>query len=201
MNKQLHFFIQQTFIEQLLLHGASYKLRVQWLRRQIGSLEVDIIQQSTSFFNYNCEKCYKREVLRAERTQHTLIVRVMEPTAIPDTLCISLFKPHSKALVLFPLLRSGNRTQRWGRLPMQIPSLPQSLLPSSHLAIGRKPQGPGSLRKGSRSTSSPAFTPDFALLIFFFSFFFFFNWSIVGLQRCANLFCTAKWLSYTHILF
>ena len=28
---------------------------------------------------------------------------------------------------------------------------------------------------------------------------FFFNWSIVDLQCCASLCCTAKWLSYTHI--
>ena len=28
---------------------------------------------------------------------------------------------------------------------------------------------------------------------------FFFNWSTVDLQCCANLCCTAKWLSYTHL--
>ena len=29
--------------------------------------------------------------------------------------------------------------------------------------------------------------------------FYFFYWNIVDLQYCANLCCTAKWLSYTHI--
>ena len=33
------------------------------------------------------------------------------------------------------------------------------------------------------------------------SFLFFFNWSIVDLQYCANLCCTAKWLSYIHTFF
>ena len=33
----------------------------------------------------------------------------------------------------------------------------------------------------------------------FFSSILFFYWSIVDFQCCANLCCTAKWLSYTHI--
>ena len=38
------------------------------------------------------------------------------------------------------------------------------------------------------------------LFVYFFLLnFIFFNWSIVDLQCCANLCCTAKWLSYTHI--
>ena len=42
-------------------------------------------------------------------------------------------------------------------------------------------------------------SPIFLLPFFFFFFFYFFFWSLVDLQCCANLCCTAKRLSYTHV--
>ena len=66
------------------------------------------------------------------------------------------------------------------------------------MLFSQKRKSPASFKKKEKKPSEIHFR-NTKVIISFFSVLF--NWSIVDSQYCANLCCTAKWLSYIHTFF